>query len=110
MVGGVNAVFTKEGFSRQYAPDIVNKVWNRAGNLGFSSSFQDKETNPVIDDHLYINRGRNIPVINIIEWESSLGTGFNPHWHTVNDNMDNISKESLSVVGKVVLSVIYSEK
>ncbi len=110
MVGGENAQFTKEGFSRQYAPDIVDKIWNRAGMLGFSSYFQNTETNPIIDDHLYINKIRNIPTIDIIEWNPSSGTGFNKYWHTMNDNMDNINKETLSAVGIVVLSTIYSEK
>ncbi|MDR0606170.1 MAG: M28 family peptidase [Bacteroidales bacterium] len=110
MVGGEYAQFTKEGISRQYAPDITDKIWNRANMLGFASYFQNKETNPIIDDHLYINRIRNIPTVDIIEWNSSSGTGFNKHWHTVNDNMNIINKETLSAVGKVVLSVIYNEK
>jgi hypothetical protein len=110
MVGGYNALFTQEGTSRQYAPDIVDKVWNRANMLGLSSYFQNKETNPIIDDHLYINRIRNIPTIDIIEWDPSSESGFNKHWHTLNDNINYINKETLSTVGKVVLSVIYSEK
>jgi hypothetical protein len=110
MVGGHNAQFTKEGFSRQYAPDIVDKVWNRANTLGFSSYFQNRETAPILDDHFYVNNIRNLPMIDIIEWDETTGTGFNKHWHTVNDNMDNINRETLSVVGKVVLSVIYGEE
>jgi len=110
MVGGHNAMFTKEGFSRQYAPDIVNKVWNRATGLGFSSYFQNRETDPILDDHFYVNTIRNLPMIDIIEWDASTATGFNKHWHTVNDNMNNINRETLSAVGKVVLSVIYGEE
>ncbi|MDR1459271.1 MAG: M28 family peptidase [Bacteroidales bacterium] len=110
MVGGENAQFTREGTSCEYAPDIVNKVWNRANILGFSSYFQNRESSPIIDDHLYINRMRNIPTIDIIEWSSSSGSGFNKHWHTMNDNISNIDKKTLSTVGKVVLSVIYDEK
>lgn len=110
MVGGHNAQFTKEGFSRQYAPDIVDKVWNRANTLGFSSYFQNRETAPILDDHFYVNNIRNLPMIDIIEWDETTGTGFNKHWHTMNDNMDNINRETLSVVGKVVLSVIYGEE
>ena len=110
MVGGKNAMFTKEGFSRQYAPDILDKVWNRANYLGFSSYFQNKETDPILDDHFYLNKIRNIPTIDIIEWSPSSEHGFNKYWHTLNDNMDNIHKETLYVVGTVVLSVVYSEK
>ena len=110
MVGGHNAQFTKEGFSRQYAPDVVNKVWNRANALGFSSYFQNKETDPILDDHYYVNTIRNLPMIDIIEWDANTMSGFNKHWHTVNDDMNNINKETLSAVGKVVLSVIYGEE
>ena len=110
MVGGKNAMFTKEGFSRQYAPDILDRVWNTANNLGYSSYFQNKETPPVIDDHFYVNKVRNIPMINIIEWSPSTEHGFNKHWHTLNDNMNNINKETLYVVGTVVLMVVYGEK
>ncbi len=110
MVGGHSAQFTKEGFSRQYAPDIVDKVWNRANTLGFSSYFQNRETAPILDDHFYVNNIRNLPMIDVIEWDETTGTGFNKHWHTVNDNMDNINRETLSVVGKLVLSVVYGEE
>ncbi|MDR0368675.1 MAG: M28 family peptidase [Bacteroidales bacterium] len=110
MVGGRNAIFTREGVSRQYAPDIVSKIWNRANTLGFSAYFQNQETAPIIDDHFYVNNIRNLPMVDIIEWDASTGTGFNRHWHTLRDNMDNIDRETLSTVGKLVLSIIYSEE
>jgi hypothetical protein len=110
MVGGVRAQFTKEGVSRQYALDILEKVWNRANSLGFSDSFQDRETHPILDDHLYINRERNIPTIDIIEWNPYNETGFNTNWHTIDDKINAIDRETLSIVGKVVLSVVYTEK
>ena len=37
------------------------------------------------------------------------GSGFFPHWHTKQDNMDNISAETLKMVGDVVLAVVYGE-
>ena len=110
MVGGINAQFAKEGFSYQYAPDIVDKIWNRANMLGFALYFQNKETNPVLDDHFYINKIRNIPTINIIEYDPLTEHGFSKHWHTLNDNMNNIDKETLHAVGVVVLSAVYGER
>jgi len=110
MVGGANAQFAKEDISLRYAPDIVDKIWNTAYNLGFSSYFQNRESNPITDDHLYINEIRNIPTIDIIEWNPTTGTGFYKYWHTLNDNLENISKETLFAVGTVVLSVVYGEK
>jgi len=110
MVGGKNAQFSKEAISMQYAPDIVEKVWYRARLLGFDAYFPNKESTHILDDHWYVNMGTNIPMIDIIEYDANSNTGFNKHWHTLSDNADNIDKEVLSVVGKVLLSVLRSEK
>lgn len=110
MVGGKNAVFTREGTSNFYAPDILNKVWNIAMKLGYSAYFKNTETPPITDDHLYINRLTNIPMIDIIEYDASSPTGFNRNWHTLNDNLTNIDKNTLLAVGKVCLTTVYNEK
>lgn len=109
MVGGPNALFCKEGTSAFYAQDILNRVWNYAAGLGYSSDFSSRETAPIIDDHLYINKLSNIPMIDIIEYNEAGGTGFNPTWHTLKDNMENISRATLQKVGEVVLYTLYNE-
>jgi hypothetical protein len=48
-------------------------------------------------------------MIDIIEYNKQTSTGFNPNWHTLNDNMSNINKNTLEVVGKVTLATIYNE-
>ena len=45
-------------------------------------------------------------MIDIIEYQSG---GFTDAWHTQNDNLENISKETLQVVANVMLSVLYNE-
>ena len=109
MVGGANALFCKEGTSTFYARDILNRVWDYAAALGYTSDFSRRETAPIIDDHLYVNRLTNIPMIDIIEYNEAGGTGFNPTWHTLKDNMENISRSSLQKVGEVVLYTLYNE-
>lgn len=109
MVGGANALFCKEGTSAFYARDIQNRVWDYAARLGYASDFSRRETAPIIDDHLYINKMTNIPVIDIIEYNEAGGTGFNPTWHTLRDNMENISRATLQKVGEVVLYTLYNE-
>ena len=37
------------------------------------------------------------------------GIGFNPTWHTLKDNMENISRATLQKVGEVVLYTLYNE-
>jgi len=108
MVGAEDIAFTKEYFSVNYASGIVEKVWNRAAQMGYSNVFLNREAGAVTDDHLYINKYAQIPTIDIIhhvEGEHS----FFPHWHTINDNMDAIDPTSLDIVGRVLLAVIYNE-
>jgi len=107
MVGGKNATFTKEGVSRQFGSRIVDQIWQTANNLGFSNFFISKETPPIIDDHLYINRLIHIPTINIVEYDENTHNKFNAHHHKHSDDMDIIDKKTLKAVGQTVLEVIY---
>lgn len=109
MVGSENAVFTKESISMQYAPDIINKVWNTASKLGYSNHFTNDLTYFVgTDDHKYVNSIARIPSIDIIHYERSSGN-FHHSWHTHNDNMDVINKTTLSAVGETLIAVILEE-
>ncbi len=109
MVGGENAVFCKEGTSDYYARDIMERVWNAAAQLGYAPVFSRKVTAPIIDDHLYINKMTRIPVIDIIEYHGRSGTGFNPTWHTLEDNLQNIDRMTLQKVGEVLLHTLRNE-
>lgn len=111
MVGGQNPTFYQESYSLKYAQSVVNKVWNKANNLGYSSYFIPSEGEPVTDDHLPINRIAGIPCIDIIPYDQSgQSSGFGPTWHTVNDNMEHIDKNTLQIVGNTLIGVIYNEK
>ena len=111
MVGGKDAVFTQELASVTFAPQAVKKVWNAAANLGYGNHFQFQKTQLIIDDHLYINnlaQGR-VPTIDIIEHDSSTESNFYEHWHTHDDNLENIDKNTLKAVGQTVMQVVYNE-
>ncbi|MAY84144.1 MAG: glutamine cyclotransferase [Flavobacteriales bacterium] len=109
MVGAANAKFTKEAISMYYAPHIVDKVWNVAAAIGHSDHFVFQQTTHVgEDDHLYINKIRRIPSIDIIQYDASTGA-FAPHWHTHDDNLSVIDKETLAAVGETVLAVVLEE-
>ncbi len=110
MVGGAGAAFYREQISSYFASNIVDKIWHEAQKLGFSSSFLNKEGGAITDDHLYVNQIAKIPCIDIIRHEPTSETGFADYWHTQNDDMRNISKETLYAVGQTVLQVIYNEK
>jgi hypothetical protein len=107
MVGVKNPRFKQEGTSAYYAPDILANVWKTAAALGYSSAFVYEKSTPLIDDHLFINQIASIPTIDIISLDGSSNSGFFKHWHTTQDNMSNIDKTSLKIVGDVVLNVIF---
>ena len=108
MVGGENTVFLKESYSERFAPDINKKVWKAAKKLGYGKMFIDEDGGGVTDDHLFINRLARIKTIDIIPYNQE--GDFTPTWHTVNDNMKHIDKNTLKAVGQTVLEVIYNEK
>ena len=109
MVGGRNAVFHREYFSEQAARSINDKVWSRAAVSGFGSRFPNEVGIPVVDDHVPLIKA-GIPTIDIIENRNPSTSYFNPTWHTHADNMSNIDKETLGVVGQVVVNTLYNEK
>lgn len=108
MVGVKNATFFKERTSLRYAAPIVDKVWETARNLGYGKYFINATGGEIIDDHQYVISGRNIPCIDIINYDPESPTGFGAYWHTLNDNMSNISRETLKAVGQTVLEVVYN--
>jgi glutaminyl-peptide cyclotransferase len=107
MVGGKNALFAKEGYSIDYAPSIVDKVWKKASQLGFAHVFINQKTGGITDDHVFVNEVGKIPMVNIISFDPT--TGFGDFHHTRKDNMSIISTETLGVVGQTLLNVIYYE-
>lgn len=108
MVGAKNASFFKEATSMRYAPQIVEEVWSSARDLGYGKFFINAEGGAITDDHQYVILGRNIPCIDIIYTDPESDNGFGPHWHTQNDTMDNIDRETLKAVGQTVLQVVYN--
>lgn len=107
MVGAPAAKFYKEQVSTYYAPHIVEKVWHQAHTLGFDTYFINQQGGAITDDHVYVNQLANIPCINIIQYDPESSTGFGTYWHTHDDTMRHIDKNTLYVVGQTVLSMLY---
>jgi len=107
MVGGANPKFQKEGVSMQAAPGIVEKVWTTAASLGYGNVFVPEIGPSVTDDHYFVIVNARIPMIDIISRPGGSKSGFVPHWHTHNDNMNAIDKNTLRMVGEVVTAVLY---
>jgi hypothetical protein len=109
MVGAADARFTLEGTTMKYAPDIARKIWSIGEQLGYGSYFSTEETYGITDDHTYINQIINIPTVDIIQNDPTTQSGFYKNWHTIHDDLDGISRETLRAVGTTVLTAVYNE-
>jgi hypothetical protein len=110
MVGAKNAEFYREQYSLQMAPKLVDHIWGIAGELGYSARFNYQRGGMITDDHVYVYKHLKIPSVNIIQYEPGSPTSFGHYWHTHDDTMENIDRETLKAVGQTVLEVIYREK
>ena len=106
MVGYSNPLFVKESQSMYYAPSIMNKVWQIAKDKGYGNMFSDEQIGGVMDDHIWVNKYAKIPMIDIVQYDP-MGSFF-PYWHTIKDDINCISKNTLKAVGDVCLVAIYS--
>jgi glutaminyl-peptide cyclotransferase len=109
MVGAANATYTQEGTSIRYAQDVTGMVWKTAGDLGYGSYFLLEQTNPIVDDHYYINQIAQIKCTDIIHYDQNTPSHFWKHWHTHGDTIDKIDKNSLKAVGQTLLQVLFNE-
>ena len=109
MVGGQSARFYQEYFSMKYARNIVEKVWQAASAAGYGSYFPAKDGGGVTDDHLPVNEKAGIPCIDIINhYPDCEQSNFGPTWHTINDNMQHIDKNTLQAVGQTLIQLLFS--
>ena len=99
MVGDRMLELPMEGYSWNAARDLTEAIWRRAEELGLPA-FQRRLGPAIMDDHLPLIQA-GLPTIDIIDFDY-------PHWHTVEDTPDKCSAESLEVVGRLVLDIIYS--
>jgi hypothetical protein len=115
MVGGKNARVNREGVSMQVAPDVVNRVWSTAAQLGYAELFQEPVTGEITDDHIFMNMAgvRSIDIIDMRPATKAMGFGgyeFGNTHHTHSDNLENIDPATLEAVGRTLMHVVYHTK
>ena len=110
MVGAKGAQFKIENISYNYAPALVDKIWTLANRMGKSNYFMRVSAGGgITDDHYFVNTIAKVPMLDIINLAGGEESSFGAHWHTHNDNMDIIDKNTLRAVGQVLLAMIYRE-
>lgn len=108
MVGGEGAKFYQEGMSMELAGDLTSRVWQAAEAGGVGVFFPKSMGGYVTDDHVPVNNIAGIPCTDIIPYYKDCPqSSFGPTWHTVDDTMDHISRETLRAAGQAVIQFIY---
>ena len=109
MVGDPSATFPREYFSSMYAGSYVEQLWRTANRLGYGRYFVQSSTYfPITDDHYYVSVLAGIPCLDVIDYKVNTETGFAEWWHTQQDDMQNINKQTLQAVGETVLTTLCS--
>lgn len=91
MVGDAEQQFYRE---KNSTPELVDRIWAIAAQLGYQESFIPVEKWAMLDDHTpFLARG--IPAVDIIDFDY-------PYWHTTQDTADKVSPASLLRVGQVL--------
>jgi glutaminyl-peptide cyclotransferase len=98
MVGDKDQQFYYEGNSNNFAPEVVQRVWRTAEQLGYSAIFIHGVRHTLTDDHVPLQQA-GIHAIDVIDFDY-------PPWHTLNDTADKLSAESLAIVGNVMIALV----
>lgn len=98
MIGDKDLRIPQEGYSVQQAPEVVQRVWSLADELGYSDIFTSDNAGAITDDHVPLLQA-GLRVIDVIDLT------YAPH-HTPHDTMDKISAKSLGIVGDVAAALI----
>lgn len=98
MVGDKDLQFYQEGYSMSAAPEVVQRVWQTAERLGYSKVFIPRAGQTLIDDHVPLQQV-GIRAIDVIDFDF-------PYHHTTEDTIDQVSAESLQIVGDVAVALV----
>jgi len=107
LVGDRDLQIKREAFSMKYHPELVERIWETASELGYGDQFVSGSWKYIKDDQVPLYEGLRIPGVLLIDFE------YGPDhkiFHTVEDTVDKCSAKSLEVVGTVVAEVVYREK
>ena len=98
MVGDQQPEFLVEGNSLAKAPEVVERVWGKARELGYERYFRSTDQGAITDDHVPL-QDAGVHAIDIIDLDY-------PYWHTTEDTADKLSAKSLQIVGDVAVALL----
>lgn len=99
MVGDYNLNIHQE---KQSSARLIKEIWEVARSLGYGQYFLDDQKYSIMDDHVpFLEAG--VPAVDIIDIEYH-------YWHTSYDTAENVSPESLGIVGSTLQTWIAQQK
>jgi glutaminyl-peptide cyclotransferase len=98
MVGDKDLQIYQEGNSLAVAPEVVQRVWRVAADLGYERTFVPAARHTLTDDHVSLQRV-GIHAIDVVDFDY-------PFWHTTEDTIDKVSAASLQIVGDVAVALV----
>ena len=99
MIGDKDLRIKQEQNSVSQAPEVVQRVWKQAAELGHEDVFVEESTGyPITDDHIPLLQA-GLRVIDVIDLDY-------PYHHRPSDTLDKISARSLSIVGEVAEALL----
>jgi hypothetical protein len=101
MVGDRDQSFEQEGYSVDRAPEVVERVWSAASEIGLARVFRSRGGGYTTDDHVPL-LDAGIRAIDVIDCCAERY----PWWHTTQDTPDKLSARSLANVGRLALYLV----
>jgi hypothetical protein len=98
MIADKNLDIYYEGNSEISAPEVVDRVWRTAHDLGYGQYFLPGVKHTLIDDHVPLQHA-GIHAIDVVDFDY-------PYWHTTEDTVDKVSAASLQIVGDVAVALV----
>jgi hypothetical protein len=98
MVGDKDLQIYQEGNSLASAPEVVQRVWRAAADLGYERTFVPAARHTLTDDHVSLQRA-GMHAIDVVDFDY-------PFWHTTEDTLDKVSAASLQIVGDVAIALV----
>ena len=99
MIGDADLQIYQEANSVEAAPEVVQRVWEKAKELGYEKYvIPEVKYGPITDDHVPLIKA-GLRVIDVIDID------YDCH-HKLCDDMDKVSAKSLGIVGDLALALV----
>jgi Zn-dependent M28 family amino/carboxypeptidase len=109
MIGDADLNIYQEVNSAQAAPEVVQKVWETAKEMGYDKYFIPEAKEPITDDHVPLIKA-GLKVIDVIDIDygprDESGAVTTSYHHTLQDTIDHVSAKSMKIVGDVAIALL----